>query len=172
MKVDSEHSWTFPPANNIYLDLFNSHPYEYIESTDKEDKDLQHWSCNTDCRVEVESPPLTMFAVKMGTYATGATIPNNAETIHSKVFLGCLSLSDKCIHMSTCICEEFPPVSNIPFIEYCSLTYLLNSLMSIMYIVYLVSIYSIQWNLWFKTTYGTTKVVLNDRWSFIRGMNV
>ncbi len=37
-----------------------------------------------------------VFAVNMGTIATGATIPNNAETIHPNVFLGCLSLSDKC----------------------------------------------------------------------------
>ncbi len=58
-----------------------------IDFTDKEDKDLQNWSCNTDCRVEFESPPLTMFAVKI----PGATIPSNAETIHSKVFLGITS---------------------------------------------------------------------------------
>ncbi len=43
--------------------------YVYIDSTDKEDKDLQHWYCNTDCHVEVKSPPLTMFAVKIGTSA-------------------------------------------------------------------------------------------------------
>ncbi len=32
--------------------------------------------------------------------------------------------------------------------------------------------FSLQWDLWFKTTNGTTKVVLYDRWSFIRGINV
>ncbi len=54
-----------------------------------------HYIYNTDCHFEVESPPLTMFAVKMGTSATGATIPNNAETSHSEVFLDCLSLLNK-----------------------------------------------------------------------------
>ncbi len=36
-----------------------------------------------------------MFVVKMGMSATGATFSNRAETIHSCVFLDCLSLSDK-----------------------------------------------------------------------------
>ncbi len=31
-----------------------------------------------------------MFVVKMGNSATGATFSNRAETIHSRVFLGCL----------------------------------------------------------------------------------
>ncbi len=33
----------------------------------------------------------------MWTSATGANIPNNAETINASVFLGCLCLSDKAL---------------------------------------------------------------------------
>ncbi len=59
------------------------------------DKTRRTKICNTDpvtlTHFEVESPPITMFTDKMWTIATGATIPNNVETIHSGVFLGYLN---------------------------------------------------------------------------------
>ena len=65
---------------------------------------MQHWSCNADWHFEVKIPPLTKFADKVGTSATGATVSNNEETIHSWVFLGCLSLvRQKQIYKYHCI---------------------------------------------------------------------
>ncbi len=66
-----------------------------FDKTDKEPKICKHWSYNDDYLFEVECPPLTLFVGKIGISVIGETIPNNPETIHSWVFVGCLNLSDK-----------------------------------------------------------------------------
>ncbi len=70
-------------------------PYNIIDKTDMEPQICKYWSYNTDYLFEVECPPLAMFVVMMRTSVTGATIPNNAKTIHLWVILDCLNLSDK-----------------------------------------------------------------------------